>query len=204
MSLRLINISVPLITILFLLIACQNNSNKNDKKIEEETIYDIKRDSIFIFDTTGKTQSQRLQKLMEISVLKSFDEERKEFIEATTSDIYQVSEIVKKGKTFLYEVISEEYEIGIKYNCIPSKGEYTKDIIGKDSIVKLYYDKVRLMTKWDECIELDGNKSCTALKQIEKYPVKTFFKFDYIRMSNGLMHLSYFRKHIPEPEKLEK
>ncbi len=135
-----------------------------------------------------------------MSCLKKFDESRTEFIDASSDNIYNISEIIKKGGNYSYEVTSDIYQIGIKYNCIPIKGEYTMDVIGEDSLVDMYYTKIKLLTKWDNCNKIDDNESCNALKKIEPYPVKTYFKFDYIKMKNGLMHLSYFRKQIPELE----
>ncbi len=186
-----------LIYILFFL-SCQQSTNRNAIDASVESGYDIKYDSVFIYDTTGKSQSERLNKLIEISCLRKFDESRTELIQSSSDEIYNVSPIIKKGRNYSYELTSEIYEIGIKYNCIPHKGEYTMDVIGQDSIVDLYYKKIKLLTKWDDCNKVDGNESCNALKKIEPYPIKTYFKFDYMKLKNGLTHLSYFRKQIPE------
>ncbi len=186
-----------LIYILFFL-SCQQSTNRNAIDASVESGYDIKNDSVFIYDTTGKSQSERLNKLIEISCLRKFDESRTELIQSSSDEIYNVSPIIKKGRNYSYELTSEIYEIGIKYNCIPHKGEYTMDVIGQDSIVDLYYKKIKLLTKWDDCNKVDGNESCNALKKIEPYPIKTYFKFDYMKLKNGLTHLSYFRKQIPE------
>ncbi len=186
-----------LIYILFFL-SCQQSTNRNAIDASVESGYDIKYDSVFIYDTTGKSQSERLNKLIEISCLRKFDESRTELIQSSSDEIYNVSPIIKKGRNYSYELTSEIYEIGIKYNCIPHKGEYTMDVIGQDSIVDLYYKKIKLLTKWDDCNKIDGNESCNALKKIEPYPIKTYFKFDYMKLKNGLIHLSYFRKQIPE------
>lgn len=180
----------------FILISCNDYTSANN--LQSNTEYDIKKDSVFIYDTTGKSQTERLNKLIEMSCLRKFVESRTEFIESSSDSVYYVSPIVKKGKNYSYEVTSEVYQVGIKYNCVPIKGEYTMDVIGEESIVDLYYKKIKLLTKWDTCEKLDGSESCNALKKIEPYPIKTYFKFDYIKMKNGLMHLSYLRKHLPE------
>ncbi len=188
--------------LIILIVSCNdsNDFNKSQNTKINSSAFDIKKDSIFIYDTTGKSQSERLNKLIEMSCLKRFDQSRTEFIDASPDNIYNTSEIIKKGGNYSYEVTSDVYQIGIKYNCIPVKGEYTMDVIGEDSLVDMYYTKIKLLTKWDNCNKIDGNESCNALKKIEPYPVKTYFKFDYIKMKNGLMHLSYFRKQIPELE----
>lgn len=184
--------------ILFLSCTDSKNSNKSQNSTINKSVYNIKEDSVFIYDTTGKSHRERLNKLIEMNCLKRFDQSRTEFIDASTDSIYNIGQIVKKGGNYSYEVTSDVYQIGIKYNCIPVKGEYTMDVIGEDSIVDMYYTKIKLLTKWDNCNKIDGNESCNALKKIEPYPVKTYFKFDYIKMKNGMMHLSFFRKHLPE------
>ena len=186
-----------IISIILGLSAC-NLTTDNSTITSIDSIYDIKKDSIFKFDTTGKTQNERLNKLVEISSLRHFDESRTKFIESSSTELYQVTPIVKKGSNYSYEVTSSVYNIGIKHNCVPSKGEYEMDVIGTDTIVNMYYKKIKLMTKWDECRKVDGNESCNALKKIEPYPIKTYFKFDYIKVQDGIMHLSYFRKEIAQ------
>lgn len=195
--------NVFIISLLFFT-ACNTAPNSNVSKILVDTSYNIKNDPIFKFDTTGKTQIERLNKLIELSCLKRFDQSRTELIESTDEKIYSVSPIIKKGGNYSYELLNEQYNLGIKYNCIPKQGEYTMDVIGEDSLVDLYYQKIKLLTNWDNCNKIDGNESCNALKKIEPYPVKTYFKFDYIKMKNGMMHLSFFRKQLPELDAISK
>ncbi len=178
--------------------SCEQGKNKVENISIEDTVYNVNNDPIFKYDTSGMSYNERLNKLIAISCLKKFDQSRNEFIESTSDGTYNISRIMKKGDNYSYEVTSDVYQIGIKYNCIPKKGEYTMDVIGDESLVDMYYDKIKLITKWDECNKVEGNESCNALKKIEPYPVKTYFKFDYIKMKNGMMHLSFFRKHLPE------
>ncbi len=102
--------------------------DKTDTALEK---YDISTDTIFKFDTTGKSQTDRLKRLMAVSVLKKFDEDRTQFIESDINDKYNVSELTRKGNTYHYHVTSDSIEIAIKYLCTPYQGEYQMVAIGE-------------------------------------------------------------------------
>jgi hypothetical protein len=167
-----------------------------DKTDTAHEKYDIRTDTIFKFDTTGKSQTDRLKRLMAVSVLKKFDEARTQFIESDINNIYKVSELTRKGNTYHYQVTSDSIEIAIKYLCTPYQGEYQMVAIGEKKIIKLYYDQLRTTIKWDECHKTNENESCTTTKKIEIYDVNTYFKIDLIKLNEKQSEFNYFRKNI--------
>jgi hypothetical protein len=188
-----------LATVFFISTACNSSDlRENDSIRIQDTVYNILKDPIFKFDTTGMTMNERIKKLMALSTLKHFDKERTDFIEKDMNSIFKVSELQKKGSNYHYQATSDQYEISIKYFCKPIEGEYTMYMVGVDSIVNIYYKNIKLMLKWDECHMSNDGESCSAKKQIEVYPVKTFFKFDYVKIDKLNSQLTYFRKHIPD------
>ena len=181
---------------LILIVSCGNNNSTN--KVSLPAKYELKTDTLFSFDTTNKTQNQRLLRLMAISCLKQFDKERTDLIESDMDNVFQVGEIQKKGSTYQYEVTSKEFVIGIKYSCTPNDGLYTKYMVGTDSIVKVTYKNAKIGQTWDECHRVNSDESCSATKQIELYPVKTYFKLEYVKIDNSNSQFTLFRKHIPQ------
>ena len=184
------------ITIIIFCISCESNTGKSSGKISAIEIFNIKNDTIFKFDTTGKSQNERLKRLVAISILKKFDEDRTQFIEADSKEIYKVGDIIRKGNMYQYEVTSDSIEIGIKYMCSPYIGEYQMMAFGEKPLIKLFYDQLRTPIKWDVCNNSNGNESCTATKKIEKYDVDTFFKIDLISLNKDQSEFNYFRKHL--------
>lgn len=176
----------------------QNQLRERKAEVAENTTYNLTEDPIFKFDTTKMSMDERLKRLMEMSILKQFDRGRTDFIEQDISNVFKVSAIQKKGSNYQYEVTCEEYEIGLKYLCTPDIGEYSMYIVGVDSIVNIYYKNLKIMQQWDECHKSNTDESCSATKQIEVYAVKTFFKFDYIKINEKISQLTYFRKHLPQ------
>jgi len=176
----------------------QNQLRVHKAEIVENTIYNLTEDPIFKFDTTKMSMDERLKKLVETSCLRQFNRGRTDFIEKDINNVFKVGEIQKKGSNYQYEVTCDDYEIAFKYICTPDVGEYNMYVFGVDSIVNIYYKNVKLMQKWDECHKSDNGESCSATKQIEVYPVKTFFKFDYIKINEKISQLTYFRKHLPQ------
>ena len=65
--------------LIILIASCNDgcNINRSQNKTINSSAFNIKEDSIFIYDTTGKSQSERLNKLIEISCLKRFDQSKK-------------------------------------------------------------------------------------------------------------------------------
>lgn len=169
---------------------CKNKTNTALEK------YDIRTDTIFKFDTTGKSQTDRLKRLTAVSILKKFDEDRTQFIESDINEIYTVGDLIRKGNTYQYQVTSDSIEIAIKYLCSPYQGEYQMVAIGENKIIKIYYDQLRTAIQWDECHKTNGNESCTATKKIEVYDVNTYFKIDLIKINEEQSEFNYFRKNI--------